>query len=112
MPGILGMRGRAGVDEDFFAFEDGPIHGDLVRARETGVAAVEMHLGALGDLLFLAVAGGEHDLVFLREDLREIDRDVPCDYAPAIGVAGVVGYLGAMHHGFCGRAAGVDAGAA
>ena len=107
------MRGRPPVSMKIFSLSCvAPVDGDLVRPGEPRVAAVEMQVWALGDLRFLSAAEAEHDLVFLRDDLRQIDAGVARDHAPALRVAGVVGHLGALHHGFGRRASGIDAGAA
>ena len=111
--GNVGNAGAAaGVDEDFVAFERFIVHGEGVRAGEARMSAIEMHLGAGGDLLFLALAKAEHPFVLLGDDFGKVHGDVLCVNAPASGVASVMSDQSAMHHGFGGRATSVDAGAA
>ena len=106
---VRDVGARAGVDEDFLAFVRGAVDGDLVRTCEARVAAGEMQARPLCHLLLFSLAGMEHDFFLLRDDLRQIDSDVAGNHAPAVGVTGLVGHLGAMHHGFSRRAASVDA---
>ena len=111
-----GERGNvwaaAGVDEDFFAFEQIVSNSELMRANKTCAATIEAKIGAFVDLFLLVAAKAEDDFVLLSDDFGEINADICGVDAPARGVARVVSNLRAVDHRFSGRAADVDAGAA
>ena len=78
-----GCAGGAGVDKDFVAFERFTVHAEGVRAGEARMSAIEMHLRAGGDLLFLALAEAEHHFIFLRDDFGKVHGDVRASPRPS-----------------------------
>src|SRR5438552_1640072 len=105
-------RAAAGIDENFFAFEQFVTDLKLMRANKSGVATMEAKVRALVDLLLLATAKAEDHFVFLHDNFGEIDADIQSIDTPARGVSRIVSDLRAMNHCLGGGAASVDAGAA
>src|SRR5256885_5511683 len=105
-------RAAAGIDENFFAFEQCVTDLKLMRANKSGVATMEAKVRALVDLLLLATAKAENDFVFLRHNFGQIDADIRSANTPARGVSRIVSDLRAVDYCCGGRQAGVDAGAA
>jgi hypothetical protein len=102
----------AGVDEDFFTFEEIIANLELMRGQKTCGCTIEAEAGALIHLLLLAGAKAENDFVFLGDDFGEIDGYVRGIDAPTLGVARVISNLRAVDHCFGRCAADIDTSAA
>jgi hypothetical protein len=81
-------------------------------AHEPRLLAVETQVLAPINLLLLAGPELLYDLVFLGNDLCQVDADLASPNAPPGGVARVVSYLRTMDHSFRRCAACINAGAA
>src|SRR5712691_5741156 len=99
---------RARVDEDTLTFERLAADGEAVRTGEARLSAIETQVRALVHSALLSRAKALYDLIFARDNRRQINGYAIRFHAPARRVARVVGYLGGSDHGLRRRATGVD----
>ncbi len=85
---------------------------DGVGLHKARLAAKQAHGFALGDTFFEAGAVVAHHAILTRHHGGHVNAHGAGADAPALRLPGVIGDLRAGHHGFGGRASGVDAGAA
>ncbi len=107
---------QAGVDENFVGGEvefAAVVFLDIdgFGCGKSGRAVDEIEIVCAEHGLFVTVAGLQHDLILTLDNAWHVDAsDLGVD-AEIFGATGHVSDASAAHHGFCGRAAGVDASA-
>src|SRR5438132_683680 len=86
-------RPRTRVNKDALAFQDLVGNTHAMRAVEAGVAAVQMQVLALLDLLFQSGAPFTDNLILAGHDEGQVNLDGAGPDSPAAGVARVVRHL-------------------